>query len=1187
MSTKYIVAAVAAVVCCLSVVFFTNDRAHIRKRTPYNMNQKVRAEALSSNSLSLKRRTTRIPAPVIAATFSSDIMEEFDDDPGLFASCTDHTLESIRRSKADAPYIACAPYVGSGKVAHNLREAFGSKAVTNVSANREMGWACFIVHANIAGGERLIADGGTDLGVTNADPLPAELKFARGTLDHAIKGDEALGLVIHMAPGAASIPSEQSAAAHAHRWLSGLGTTSEDDNGNGFRKLSFWSSDTYTKHIENRKLKAKTENTKENIDENLHESADPEEKSTGKKDENLEEDKSAVLTLTESWNNALDRVESLGTQAHRQCGWSSVTVKHNRGDVLHIEDLGGMLMSDLRGGASDDHWAGCFAGLLTYLSSQHDIAHIMTTKVYKTFNYFATQIMQGGTVPGDRPLWQAGLNGTGEIVGVIDSGLDDASCFFKDPDRGQVPRSTLQALYTDMQQRKVVQYVISGGDSVDVYAGHGTHVSTSIAGSIYTNWTQKACPTGTTQDCWGACLTDSECANYEFCAGYLASGAKISTCKQATLLTSSTPAWDFVCPAYGCLSRNYCYEDAKTSVESSVGHAPEAKIAFVDAGIGDQIALSYYGTIGSVFDASRSQGAGIHSNSWGGCEDCTATCFMDDFRYQVDAYVFDNPYQLIIFAAGNSGALGSCTISTPANGKNSMAVGCTTSAWDRGGEFDNEVRSGGAKTVASFSSQGPTYDKRIKPDIVAPGFYVLSGMASTSDVATDETCATTMSHGTSMSAPAVAGEAALVRQYFRQGLYQTDLINGGLCTSASSPYMCNRAFIPTAALMKAVIIAAGEATSTTPNLYKEGHGLIKLNKVLPLGNPAIKLFTYEGTIAQNTSQAFTMVLDADSWGWEVQAVLTWMDPATSVVSLLPVLHDLDLLVFTPGTECSTSRVKYANRANGVTSSENVEKTIFNADASGGAEYTVYVQSNELVAKDTQDFSLVIVGPVNVTVAGVADPSFSLVGCQGGLLPNITEVVTPVSGCYFPDNYPACCLTSSQLAKNVGDGVCDDMIPNNGLNVETCGWDGGDCCPWTCDASTNLCGYVGYNCMDPNYTQCEAKVGSTATSILFVGDGYCDPLLNIPECQYDGNDCCEACCHPVLSSNIKSARRYDCGYGGYSCLDTNCSALQLQDSSAAPAGGQRTFHRTFFGMFFVPVLVLCLLIGSSAILFNHI
>lgn len=77
-----------------------------------------------------------------------------------------------------------------------------------------------------------------------------------------------------------------------------------------------------------------------------------------------------------------------------------------------------------------------------------------------------------------------------------------------------------------------------------------------------------------------------------------------------------------------------------------------------------------------------------------------------------------NPEHLLIFAAGNLGDdMEGCSISAPAVSKNSLAVGSSMSG-------DVRLSPGDMDGVSDFSSQGPTSDGRIKPDIVAPGHYV-------------------------------------------------------------------------------------------------------------------------------------------------------------------------------------------------------------------------------------------------------------------------------------------------------------------------------------------------------------------------------------------------------------------------------------------------------------------------------
>lgn len=92
-----------------------------------------------------------------------------------------------------------------------------------------------------------------------------------------------------------------------------------------------------------------------------------------------------------------------------------------------------------------------------------------------------------------------------------------------------------------------------------------------------------------------------------------------------------------------------------------------------------------------------------------------------------------NPEHLLIFAAGNSGdatsTTSSCTMGSPAIGKNVLAVGSSSSGetrWtstlaDGGARSSLDEDAGDIDTVSWFSSNGPTLDNRIKPELVAPG----------------------------------------------------------------------------------------------------------------------------------------------------------------------------------------------------------------------------------------------------------------------------------------------------------------------------------------------------------------------------------------------------------------------------------------------------------------------------------
>ena len=88
-------------------------------------------------------------------------------------------------------------------------------------------------------------------------------------------------------------------------------------------------------------------------------------------------------------------------------------------------------------------------------------------------------------VSNSTPIWDAGITGEGEIVTLMDSGVDYNSCFFRE--NGNLPPGP--------SHRKIIDYTTFGGNVYDgCGTGHGTHVAGTIAGdqSYITGSTQSA-----------------------------------------------------------------------------------------------------------------------------------------------------------------------------------------------------------------------------------------------------------------------------------------------------------------------------------------------------------------------------------------------------------------------------------------------------------------------------------------------------------------------------------------------------------------------------------------------------------------------------------------------------------------------------------------------------------------------
>jgi serine protease AprX len=98
-----------------------------------------------------------------------------------------------------------------------------------------------------------------------------------------------------------------------------------------------------------------------------------------------------------------------------------------------------------------------------------------------------------------------------------------------------------------------------------------------------------------------------------------------------------------------------------------------------------------------------------------------------------------------VAAAGNSGS-DMYSITSPGVAELAITVGASSKG----------------DVVASFSSRGPTNDRRIKPDVLAPGVDIVAARASGTSMSTPISYYYTKASGTSMATPHVAGAAALL-----------------------------------------------------------------------------------------------------------------------------------------------------------------------------------------------------------------------------------------------------------------------------------------------------------------------------------------------------------------------------------------------------------------------------------------
>jgi serine protease AprX len=243
--------------------------------------------------------------------------------------------------------------------------------------------------------------------------------------------------------------------------------------------------------------------------------------------------------------------------------------------------------------------------------------------------------------------------------------------------------------------------------------------------------------------------------------------------------------------------------------------------------------------------------ARVHTNSWGST---TPGLPYDQSAKEIDDVVWNKQDLVICFAAGNdgidansNGVVDPKSIGSQSAAKNCITVGASESLRPhvkatfatygdvRPASFPvdplkTDPMANNSEGLAAFSSRGPTQERRIKPDVVAPGTAILSTHSRDAPAApplfgTSSDSAFFFDTGTSMATPLTAGCVAVLRE---------TLVKNGMPT-------------PSAALVKALLINGADElvgqympSEAGPSFnYNSGWGLVDLagSVIIPGPNP--------------------------------------------------------------------------------------------------------------------------------------------------------------------------------------------------------------------------------------------------------------------------------------------------------------------------------------------------------------
>ncbi len=439
----------------------------------------------------------------------------------------------------------------------------------------------------------------------------------------------------------------------------------------------------------------------------------------------------------------------------------------------------------------------------------------------------------GGTIIGGQTAWNAGYTGAGQVINVTDTGLDTGNALTVHQDfRGRV--ANIASWPVEYLNYGGGCYIANSGadDGAADWDGHGTHVSGSVMGN-----------------------------------GAESGGAIRGPAYQATVNFQAIEQW---------------------TVFSS---ACSGYTGYWLTGIPQNVT--------PLLQQAYNWGARVQNESWGGgpagVYDLQASHF--------DSFIASHQDFAVFVAAGNAGIdkdkngyVDTVSINSPGAAKNVITVGASeneriefTSTYSNDSRFPaaptgTDRYANSRQHMAAFSSRGPMNDQRIKPDLVAPGTFILSTKSSqTYDFGwypyNDDY---TYMGGTSMASPLAAGAGTLVRQYY-----------------ATREGWAN----PSAALVKATLIntavditgygnTAQEAGQPIPNVH-EGWGLINVGAATTPGRKFVDHATGLGTGATHTYQ-YTIAA-----GKPFKVSLVWSDAPGMSSSGFALVNNLNLKVTAP------------------------------------------------------------------------------------------------------------------------------------------------------------------------------------------------------------------------------------------------------------------------------------------------
>ncbi|NQY27849.1 MAG: S8 family serine peptidase [Flavobacteriaceae bacterium] len=311
-----------------------------------------------------------------------------------------------------------------------------------------------------------------------------------------------------------------------------------------------------------------------------------------------------------------------------------------------------------------------------------------------------------------------------------------------------------------------------------------------------------------------------------------------------------------------------------------------------------------------------------------------------------DNLMYNAPYYLMVAAAGNDGnqntengaPLGGNSLYDKLSGnktaKNNMVV--------TNGQDANIGANGILNSVTrnSGSSEGPTDDLRIKPDIMGNGTSLLSAY-NNSDTAYNAIS------GTSMASPNVCGSLLLLQQHYNN-------VNGNFMKAAT---------------LKGLALHTADDTEATGPDANTGWGLMNTKvSAETITNNGLQSWISEETLSQGQTYTVTVKSDGTS---PLLASISWTDPVTGGYTnstgtaneaTAALVNDLDIRVTKGGTTNHPWKLTGVSTNTNAIGTDNTVDPYERVDINGASgTYTITVTHKGTLTNSEQKFSLVVTG----------------------------------------------------------------------------------------------------------------------------------------------------------------------------------------------------------------------------------